>query len=106
MKHARTIVGLVVIAFLLIIIWFLITPPTSLDHNTTTTSTTIPEHHGSSTHGNCSANDDCIISGCNNEICQSKFEEPMMSICVYNPPYPKDLGYECRCTDKKCMWII
>jgi eight-cysteine-cluster-containing protein len=66
--------------------------------------TTVPEHHGSSTFGRCSNDNDCVVSGCNREICQSKFEESMFSICVYNPPYPKELGYECRCIGQKCAW--
>ncbi len=72
---------------------------------TTITTTTPQEHHGSSTHGKCSIDDDCITGGCNGEICQSKSEEPLMSICVYDPPYPKDFGYECKCIDQECMWF-
>ena len=62
------------------------------------------QHHGLSTNGTCSIDSDCFISGCNSEICQSKSEETRDSICVYNPPYPKDLGCGCRCVDKKCVW--
>jgi len=72
---------------------------------TTTITTTTEEHHGLSTLGNCTTDGDCYTSGCNSEICQSKFETPMVSICVYDPPYPDDLGYECKCVDKKCMWV-
>ncbi|MDI6825905.1 MAG: DUF333 domain-containing protein [Candidatus Aenigmarchaeota archaeon] len=68
-------------------------------------TTTPIEHHGISTQGRCSSDTDCIVSGCNGEICQSKFEEPLMSICVYNPPYPKDLGYRCACVNQKCLWM-
>jgi len=73
---------------------------------TTTTmelTTITEEHHGTSSLGKCS-DDDCYITGCNKEICQSRFEEPMLSICVYDPPYPAQLGYECKCVDQKCMW--
>jgi eight-cysteine-cluster-containing protein len=73
--------------------------------NYSVTTTTAPVHHGTSSYGRCSSDSDCIISGCNGEICQSRFEEPMMSICVYNPPYPKDLGYECKCINQKCAWM-
>jgi len=73
---------------------------------TTITTTTTEEHHGSSSLGRCRRDTDCIVSGCNSEICQSSSEEPMVSICVYNPPYPDDLGYECKCVDRKCMWAI
>ena len=63
------------------------------------------QHHGHSTNGACYSNNDCVIDGCNGEICRSKFEEGMASICVYNPPYPKDLGCNCKCVNKKCMWV-
>lgn len=67
--------------------------------------TTIPsEHHGLSTYGRCSTVNDCIVSGCNGEICQSRFEESRVSVCIYNPPYPKELGYTCKCVDQKCSW--
>lgn len=62
------------------------------------------QHHGFSTNGTCYSNNDCITDGCNGEICRSKSEEPIDSICVYDPPYPKDLGCGCRCVDNKCMW--
>ena len=68
-------------------------------------TTTLPEYHGSSSYGRCSSVDDCVISGCNGEICQSKFEKPMVSICVYNPPYPRELGYVCTCANQKCAWM-
>jgi eight-cysteine-cluster-containing protein len=106
MKFTKIVFGLIVITFLLVFIWFLVPPNTDEDKYTTTSTTTIPEHHGSSTHGKCSTDGDCFISGCNNEICQSKSEDPLTSICIYNPPYPKDLDYECRCVEKKCLWSI
>ena len=80
---------------------------TSVETTTTTELTTTSieeEHHGTSTLGSCLSDNDCIVSGCNSEICQSKFEEPLVSICVYDPPYPDELGYECKCMDQKCTW--
>lgn len=62
------------------------------------------QHHGSSTNETCSSNNDCVVDGCNGEICRSGSEESMVSICVYDPPYPKDLGCSCMCLDNKCMW--
>jgi len=62
------------------------------------------QHYGLSTNSTCSSDNDCVIDGCNGEICRSKSEESISSTCVYNPPYPKDLGCSCRCIDSKCMW--
>jgi eight-cysteine-cluster-containing protein len=63
------------------------------------------EYYGSSTYGLCQTDDDCYISGCNSEICQSKAEKPLASICVVpDKPTPKQLGYQCECQAKKCQW--
>jgi len=68
--------------------------------------TKIPDYYGRSTLGNCTADDDCLVSGCNGEICQSKNEESLSSICVVpDKPLPKQLGYQCRCLVKKCQWV-
>ena len=32
-------------------------------------------------------NNECVISGCNGEICQDKDEEPLFSVCIYKPEY-------------------
>jgi eight-cysteine-cluster-containing protein len=71
-----------------------------------TTPTTIPDYYGRSTLGNCTTGGECLTSGCNGEICQSKVEEPLSSICVVpDKPLPKQLGYQCRCLAKKCQWV-
>ena len=62
-------------------------------------------YYGSYTSGPCETNNDCIVSGCNNEICQSKNEDPLSSIClVTEDPPPQELGYECQCVENKCEW--
>jgi eight-cysteine-cluster-containing protein len=64
------------------------------------------EYYGSSTYGVCETDSDCYISGCNSEICQSRKEEPLFSICILpDKPTPKQLSYECKCVNKKCQWI-
>lgn len=63
------------------------------------------EFYGSSTYYACEVNEECMVSGCNNEICQSTQEEEVMSICIFpEQPLPKDLGYSCGCFDGKCQW--
>ncbi len=63
------------------------------------------EYYGSSI-GSCDANADCYISGCNSEICQSKNEGPLSSICVVpDKPTPKQLDYQCECLENKCQWV-
>ena len=63
------------------------------------------EYYGSSTYGQCQTDNDCYISGCNSEICQSKAEEPIASICILpDKPTPMQLNYGCKCIDQKCQW--
>ena len=63
------------------------------------------EYYGSSI-GSCKTDADCYINGCNSEICQSKNEEPLSSICVVpDKPTPKQLDYECGCLENKCQWV-
>ena len=58
-----------------------------------------------STLGPCERSEDCMVSGCNYEICQSKEEEPKTSICVgQNTPSPKEAGYSCQCQNNQCQW--
>ena len=63
------------------------------------------DYYGSSTNGPCSVNSDCIVSGCNSEICQAVGEEMIMSICMEpDKPLPSDLGFECKCVESACKW--
>jgi eight-cysteine-cluster-containing protein len=70
----------------------------------------IPEeergYYGFSTFGLCQNDQGCFVSGCNSEICQSRAEEPMVSICIMpDRPTPPQLGYECGCRSNRCQWI-
>lgn len=63
-----------------------------------------PPYYGESTNGFCTGANDCIVSGCSSEICQSKKEETRMSVCMYREDTPKNLGYRCGCVNQKCAW--
>ena len=59
---------------------------------------TLGEYYGRSTLGACQSDADCYISGCNSEICQSRLEEGLSSICVIpDKPLPQEFGYQCGC---------
>jgi len=63
------------------------------------------EYYGFSTYGSCQVNNDCLVSGCNREICQSKTEESLVSICILpDKPTPPQLNYECQCVVQRCQW--
>lgn len=66
---------------------------------------TSKEYYGSSTHYACETDGDCLVSGCNAEVCQGVEEESVMTSCVYPEELlPKDLNYSCSCVDGKCQW--
>lgn len=51
------------------------------------------------------AKNGCIISGCNNEICQSKDEESAFSVCLYKPEYECYKLATCeRQSNGECGW--
>lgn len=65
----------------------------------------IVKPYGRSTLKQCMNNNECFVSGCNGEICQSKNEEILNSMCVFpNKPLPKQLGYQCQCYNNHCQW--
>lgn len=64
-----------------------------------------PDDYGSSTLGPCVSDSDCMLSGCNTEICQSKSEKPIASACIATTqPTPRQAGYACRCQQQRCQW--
>ncbi|MFP3946855.1 MAG: eight-cysteine-cluster domain-containing protein [Archaeoglobaceae archaeon] len=63
------------------------------------------EFCGWSTQGNCSTDADCIAGGCSGQVCQSTFEEPVITTCEYKECYNADLyGMECKCIEGACQW--
>jgi eight-cysteine-cluster-containing protein len=104
---------LVVFTLLLSTLQNLSTPQTTISQEITIITTTpgeiitIPhdEYYGYSTFGYCKNNFDCFVSGCNREICQSKFEEARFSVCIIpNKPTPQQIGYSCVCLNNRCQW--
>ena len=61
---------------------------------------------GWSTFGNCSTDSECIRGGCNGEVCQSEFEEKVLTRCddrdCYNPNF---YSLSCLCVGKECQWV-
>jgi eight-cysteine-cluster-containing protein len=63
------------------------------------------EYYGYSTFGTCSSDSDCVVNGCNAEICGNKSDENISSICIApNQPLPSELGYQCKCVQAMCEW--
>lgn len=60
---------------------------------------------GWSTQGNCSTDADCTTGGCSGEVCQSKFEDSVITTCEYKECYNADLyDMECKCVEGACQW--
>lgn len=60
---------------------------------------------GTSTKGRCSSDDECIVSGCSSQVCQSKYEEAIITTCEYKECYDA-VKYDMKCGCKKegCIW--
>jgi len=53
------------------------------------------------------AKTDCIVSGCNSEICQSFSKEPSYSICLYKPEYECYKKTKCeKQSNGNCGWTV
>lgn len=59
---------------------------------------------GVDTLGSCNSNNDCMASGCSAQICQSKFEKPLVTTCEWKSCYSQYYGAECGCVANKCQW--
>lgn len=60
---------------------------------------------GISTEGLCSSDSDCITGGCSGQVCQSKNQEPVVTICDMKECYnAAKYGLECKCLNNKCQW--
>ena len=53
----------------------------------------------------CSSDLDCRPGGCFGEVCQSKYEEPVITICEWKSCYDaKRYHIDCGCIQHKCQW--
>ena len=63
------------------------------------------EFCGISTNGKCSLDDECMHGGCSGEVCQSIYDEPVVTNCVYMDCYNETkYGLECKCVNQGCQW--
>jgi eight-cysteine-cluster-containing protein len=60
---------------------------------------------GWSTYGKCSSDSDCTAGGCSGQVCQSKYEEPVITTCEWKDCYDASkYSLKCRCIDGRCQW--
>lgn len=60
---------------------------------------------GTSTLGACEEDEDCIVGGCSQAVCQGASEEPAITTCEFRECYnATKYDAECKCEDKKCRW--
>ncbi|MBU4501571.1 MAG: eight-cysteine-cluster domain-containing protein [Nanoarchaeota archaeon] len=61
---------------------------------------------GTSIGGKCESDDECVKGGCSSQLCESKNEEPLNTICDYKECYNADkYGLSCKCVENKCQWV-
>ncbi len=64
------------------------------------------DYCGFSTNGTCSVDVDCMVSGCNHEVCQSRSETPVVTQCSDKECFSAlDYGMECQCWYNHCRWF-
>ncbi len=62
---------------------------------------------GISTYGSCKSDLDCLRGGCSREVCQSKYESPVATVCVWKECYNAERYHaSCRCVDGRCQWVV
>jgi len=60
---------------------------------------------GQSTEGPCLSDSDCLTGGCSGEVCRSRLEEEITTICLFRECYrAKDYGLTCQCLNNQCQW--
>jgi len=60
---------------------------------------------GTSTLATCEEDEDCVIGGCSQAVCQGASEEPAITTCEFRECYnTTKYDAECKCEDKKCQW--
>ena len=63
------------------------------------------EFCGISTYSGCKSDEDCITTGCSNQVCQSKNEEALITTCEFRECFDaKIFKVYCKCVDNKCQW--
>lgn len=61
---------------------------------------------GWSTRHYCSSDKDCVRGGCSGQVCQSKFEEAVVTTCEWKDCYnPDKYGLVCGCVNNECQWV-
>ena len=63
------------------------------------------EFCGYSTYGACDADSDCMTGGCSGQVCQSRFEDPVITTCEWRDCYNADkYDVSCGCVEGMCKW--
>ena len=63
------------------------------------------EFCGESTLDQCSADTDCMVDGCNGEICRGVNAGGFSSICQWLDCYAEKVNFDCKCHDSQCQWV-
>ena len=60
---------------------------------------------GESTKAACSADTDCIVGGCSNQLCQGANEPPMITTCEWVECFDAEkFNKACGCVENQCQW--
>ncbi len=65
------------------------------------------EFCGVSLKGECETEEDCIVSGCQNQVCQSIHEQGIKTTCYAKECFiAENYNLSCQCVEGKCAWAL
>ncbi len=104
-KNKRVGLALLALLFFIFLIFLVFSNDEEEEDSKSVGSERSNEYYGSSTDYACEKDEDCMVGGCNAEVCQGAEEESVMTPCIYpDSPLPGELSYSCSCVDGKCQW--
>ena len=53
-------------------------------------------------YGECNQDNDCVVQGCNLEMCSS--DENLITTCEISGDHPDQIQYQCGCIKDVCGW--
>ncbi|MBW2988900.1 hypothetical protein KY358_01130 [Candidatus Woesearchaeota archaeon] len=52
----------------------------------------------------CIRDEDCAIGGCSGTVCQSRYAEPVRTMCIFLPEHECYKEISCGCLERGCQW--
>ncbi|MFH1501312.1 MAG: eight-cysteine-cluster domain-containing protein [archaeon] len=101
----KLIYALIILLIILFVVFLLSLIITKTNSGNTDGKYSFSEFCGISTKGSCNSDSDCVRGGCNAEVCQSKSQDLISTICVAKECFDDEkFNAACSCVEEKCQW--